>query len=165
MEESQDSQAVAGRQERYAIPALGHRLVSEITISDVNQVLEPILKKERPKYETARQVREHLSAIMEWAISHGFRVDNPTARVALPKAAGKKQPIEHFKALPYSELGEAIEQVRGTAAWLGTKLCFELLALTATRSGEARLARWDEFDLETETRRHGPSLRQGGRMG
>ena len=32
-------------------------------------------------------------------------------------------------------------------AWTGTKLAFEVLVLTAARSGEVRLATWDEFDL------------------
>ena len=32
---------------------------------------------------------------------------------------------------------------------LSTKLAIELLVLTATRSGEVRLAEWSEVDLET----------------
>ena len=43
-----------------------------------------------------------------------------------------------------------METIRETGAWEATKLCFELLTLTATRSGEIRLAKWSEFDLETQ---------------
>ena len=37
--------------------------------------------------------------------------------------------------------------VRGSDAWVGTRLAFEFLVLTATRSAEVRLARWREVDL------------------
>ena len=47
-----------------------------------------------------------------------------------------------------------IEAVRASEASLAAKLAFEFLVLTACRSGEVRLARWDEIDLEA---RDGPS--------
>lgn len=130
--------------ETYAMPALGNRPVSEVATGDVMHVLAPIWLS---KPETGRQVREHLSVVMEWAIGQGHRADNPAGKAILKSLPKQNQRVTHFKALPFSRLGEAIGQVRGTTAWLGTKLCFEFMALTATRSGEARLALWDEFDL------------------
>ena len=47
-------------------------------------------------------------------------------------------------ALPYGEVGGALAGVRVSQAWTGTKPAFEL---TAARSGEVRLATWEEFDL------------------
>ena len=38
--------------------------------------------------------------------------------------------------------------VRESHAYATTKLAFEFLVLTAARSGEVRLAQWDEIDLE-----------------
>ena len=134
--------------ETYAMPALGRRLVNEITTGDVMHVLSPIWLS---KPETGRQVREHLSVVMEWAIGQGFRADNPASRAIAKSLPKQNQRVTHFKALPFHGLEEAIRQVRGTTAWLGTKLCFEFLSLTASRSAEARLARWDEFDLESMT--------------
>ena len=52
-----------------------------------------------------------------------------------------------MKALPHAEVSDALTKVRASGAYLGTKLCLELLVLTATRLGEARLATWDEIDL------------------
>ncbi len=37
--------------------------------------------------------------------------------------------------------------VRNSDAWVGTRLAFELLVLTAARSAEVRLATWGEMDL------------------
>ena len=131
--------------ENYAMPALGKRPVSEIATGDVMHVLGPVWID---KPETGRRVREHMSVVMEWAIGQGHRPDNPAGKVILKSLPKQNQRVTHFKSLPFSELGRAIRQVRATEAWLGTKLCFEFLALTASRSGEARLARWDEFEFD-----------------
>ena len=42
-------------------------------------------------------------------------------------------------------LTRQISAWKGSPAWVGTKLAFELRVLTA-RSGEVRLATWDEID-------------------
>ena len=42
-----------------------------------------------------------------------------------------------------------IQAVRASEASLFPKLAFEFLVLTACRSGEVRLATWDEIDLDT----------------
>ena len=54
----------------------------------------------------------------------------------------------HLRALPYQEVGAALETVSASEASLPSKLCFRFLVLTAARSGEARGATWDEIDLQ-----------------
>ncbi len=50
-------------------------------------------------------------------------------------------------ALPHKDVAAAIETVRGSAsAQPAVRLAFEFLVLTATRSGEVRLATWTEID-------------------
>ena len=85
---------------------------------------------------------------MKWAIAEGYRADNPAGEAisaALPKSNG---PAGHFRALPYSQVGAAIEKTRQSGAYIGTKLAFEFLVLTAARSGEVRGAQWSEIDFE-----------------
>ena len=41
-----------------------------------------------------------------------------------------------------------MKKARDSGADPSTKLCFEFLVLTAARSGEARLARWEEIDWQ-----------------
>ncbi|MCY3921350.1 MAG: site-specific integrase, partial [Chloroflexi bacterium] len=43
----------------------------------------------------------------------------------------------------------APERVRASEALPSTKIALEMLVLTACRSGEVRMARWPEFDLES----------------
>ena len=54
------------------------------------------------------------------------------------------------KALPYADVAGCIDAVKASGAGLATKLALELLVLTASRSGEIRLAAWSEFDLKAK---------------
>ncbi len=49
-------------------------------------------------------------------------------------------------SLPYDRVAHAIEVVQNTDALETTKLCIEYMVLTASRSGDARGARWDEIN-------------------
>ena len=129
----------------YAMPRIGRKRIDEITTSDVMAVLLPIWTA---KAETARRVRQRIGTVMKWAVAKGHRPDNPAGAVlgaALPKHGGARK---HFRALPHSEVGAALDTVRTSSAWALSKLAFEFLVLTAARSGEVRGARWEEVDFE-----------------
>ncbi len=51
-----------------------------------------------------------------------------------------------MRALPHRDVAAAIGTVRASRSTRAVKLAFEFLVLTAARSGEARLATWDEID-------------------
>lgn len=128
----------------YANPLIGEKGVDQITTADVMSVLVPIWTR---KHETARKVRRRIGTVMKWAVAQGHRQDNPAGEVitaALPKGLSR---VRHMPALPHGEVAAAIRAVYRSKAWLGTKLAFEYLVLTAARSGEVRKARWDEIDL------------------
>ena len=142
-----------GRQEKlwraslrdHAMPKLGGRPVHRINTADVMAVLLPIWNEKRV---TARRVRQRIGAVMRWAVAQGYREDNPAGEAigaALPKNGFRPQ---HHRALPYAEVGEAIQTVRASGAYPATALAFEFLVLTACRSGEVRGALWKEIDIE-----------------
>ena len=139
----------------YASPIIGDMLVSEIDTSHVKQVLMQILAGEsKPiwlsKVETSKKVRERIGMVMKWAIAENYREKGnpagPEIITALPK---QPQQSTHYRALPYDQVGEALAAIRNTDAWWATKACLEFTTLTAVRSGEARLATWDEIDKST----------------
>ena len=130
----------------YAFPQLGNRPVGEITTADVLAVLTPIW---HDKQVTARRVRQRIGAVMKWAVAMELRPDNPAGDV-LGQALGRQRVVvRHMRALPHAEVAGAIEAVRTSASTLTTRLAFEFMVLTAARSGEVRLASWDEINLET----------------
>ena len=132
----------------YAFPWIGHKAVDAISSADVMDVLTPIWTG---KPETASRVRQRMETVMDWVISKGYRLDNPSGRSllkVLPKTGRLK---EHHRALPYGQVPWALEQVRESSANISTKLAFEFLVLTAARSGEVRAAEWSELDWGSAT--------------
>jgi integrase len=81
-------------------------------------------------------------------MAKGWRSDNPAdvAQQVLPKHDRSK--IERRRALPYNQVAGAIQRVKDSGASQATKLAFELLVHTASRSVEIREAVWSEFDTE-----------------
>ena len=129
----------------YAFPRIGALPVSAVTTADVLAILTPIWHE---KSQTAQRVRQRISAVMKWAIAMGYRPDNP-AGDALGQALGRQQTVvQHMRALPHGAVADALATVRASPAAVTTKRAFEFLVLTAARSGEVRLATWDEMDLD-----------------
>ncbi|KVN95465.1 integrase [Burkholderia ubonensis] len=133
----------------YAEPVLGKMLVRHITREHVLQVLDPIWSA---KTETASRLRGRIENVLDWARVKGYREgENPALwrgnldhLLAKPSAIAT---VRHHPALSYQAMGEFMVQLRalpGSAA-----RCLEFVILTASRSGEARGARWSEFDLDS----------------
>ena len=127
----------------YAMPRLGERFVNDIESADVLAVIQPIWAE---KSETAKRLKQRIGTVMKWAIAQGYRSDDPTLALnqVLPKITKKPK---HRASLPYTELADCLEVIRQSDAMPTTKLAIEFLVLTATRSGEVRLADWSEIDL------------------
>ena len=133
---------------KYALPVIGERRVDEITREDILEILTPLWSK---KSETAKRLRRFIRSVFSWAMAHGFRDDDPADdRIsgALPKTPKVKN---HFRALDYRKIGEALEIVDASGASMSAKLALRFLILTAARSGEIRGASWDEIDLDART--------------
>jgi len=132
----------------YAIPVIGEIPVDEIELSHILKVLEPIWKD---KTETATRLRQRIEAILAWATVSGHRSGDNPARWkghldAILPTPNKIRKRNHYPALPWQEIGSFMQVLRkrqGTAA-----RALEFIVLTAARSGEVRLASWDEFDLK-----------------
>lgn len=131
----------------YAAP-LGPKPLPEITRHDILDVLKPIWDK---KHVSATRLRGRLENLFDHAIQNGaYHGDNP-ARWELFNATlspPRKLTGSHRSAMPRDELPAFISALRARKS-IGA-LALEFLILTAARSGEVRLARWDEIDRERE---------------
>ena len=126
---------------RYAFPRIGNRPVSEVTSADVLAILGPIWHTQPSR---AKSVKQRLHSVLEWAIAMNLRNDNPADRVR-PVLGPQRNIVQHRQALPHREVAAALATVRASRQKPAVRLAFEFLVLTAARSGEVRLATWDEI--------------------
>lgn len=134
--------------ETYAYPHLGDLLVQDVGQDHVLKVLEPIWKT---KTETATRLRGRIESVLDWATVRKYRTgDNPARWKGhldkLLPAPGKIQKVEHHRALPVAKMVEFMNALRRREGLAARALEFAILC--ASRSGEVRGARWDEFDLD-----------------
>ena len=128
---------------RFAFPHIGGIPVAEVTGADVIETLRHVWHRHPA---TARRLRQRVNTVMEWAVAMEYRADNPCGRVGL--VLGRQQDrVRHMPALPHGEVAAAVAAVRGSGARRVVRLAFELLVLTAARSGEVRGAGWAEMDV------------------
>jgi integrase len=136
--------------ETYAIPALGNKHVSAITVEDVLRVLTPIWAE---KTETAKRLRGRIEKVLSWATVSGHRTGtNPAIwqgnlSELLPKpsqiAETTNQPAVAVTEI--SRWWSALSAREGMAAE-----GLRLLILTGARSGEIRGMTWDEIEFQTD---------------
>ena len=134
--------------ENHVFPTLGKRTIDSITMQHVKEVIEPIWVA---KPMIAKRLCRRIETVMKWAITEGYRRDNPadnTFQAGLPKV---RHTQKHQEALPYSEVASALATVHDSNEPIMRKLAIELLALTATRPFEVLEAQWAEFDLDAAT--------------
>jgi integrase len=133
--------------ENYAFPKLGDMATGSITTSDIITVLTPIWQKIP---ETARQVRNRICAVLDYAHAKGWRSrEAPSGNGSLKVGRGLPRQVKergNRKAMPYVALPGFITALRRKPSF--GRLALELLILTGARSQEVRLATWAEFDLE-----------------
>ena len=133
--------------ENYAFPKLGDTPTGGIIAADIITVLTPIWQ-EIP--ETARQVRNRICAVLDYAHAKGWRSrEAPSGNGSLKAGRGLPRQVkarENRKAMPYVALPGFMMALRRKPSF--GRLALDLLILTGARSQEVRLATWAEFDLE-----------------
>lgn len=133
----------------YAFPAIGSKVVWEITNQDVLTILNPIWTT---KTETANRVRNRIELVIASAMVRAGRTGQNPARwrgnlqMMLPRPT-KVTKKGHFEALPVQEVGAFMARLRATKGTAARAMEFTIL--NATRTTEVRGAVWGEFDLET----------------
>ena len=131
----------------YAFPLIGDLPVSDVGLDLVVKVLEPIW---HTKPETASRLRGRMESILDWATVRQYRKGENPARWkghldhVLPNRT-KVAAVRHHAALPFGEIGRFMASLRAQEG-IGAR-ALEFTILTASRTTEALLAEWPEFDF------------------
>lgn len=137
--------------ETYVYPIFGDMPVGCIGTEHVLRALQPIWAT---KTDTAIRVRSRIELVLSYAKAKKWRDgENPAAwrgnlDALLPKPSAMKKAngSRHQPALPYERIAEFMTELRKIES-IGAR-ALEFAILTATRSGETRLATWGEFNLK-----------------
>jgi len=110
-------------------------------------VLKTLKKREKlGHYDTAKKMRSVVGGVFRFAIASGVADVDPTAALKDALIAPK---TKHRAAITDEKtLGELLRAVDNYHGQAKTRIALRLLILFATRPGELRQARWDEFDVE-----------------
>lgn len=128
--------------ERDVFPAIGALPISQLTPPIVLEVLRDI--EDRGAIETAKRVRQRISAVFVHAISKGLAEKDPAEKlgaVLKPLRKGRQPAITDL-----AQLRRMINDAEEDLARPVTRLALRLLALTAVRPNEIRGALWEEFE-------------------
>jgi integrase len=116
---------------RFVPPTIGNKPAAEVTRDDVLTIVRPLWGTIT---ETASRLRGRLEVTLDYAGRHD---DNParwaSLKYALPKR-NKRRSVRHFAALPYSEVGALVAELR--AMDTVTSMAIEFAILCASRRGE-----------------------------
>ena len=137
--------------ETYVFPTIGDMLVRNVGIGHVTSIIEPHWTT---KNETINRVRNRIELVLDWATVRKYRSgDNPARwKGNLKMLLADRNivaPVTGHRALAAADLYGFTEILR-TVEGIGAR-CLEFVILTACRSGEARLATWNEIDLAAGT--------------
>jgi integrase len=127
--------------EKEIFPTLGPAPVKDITAADVLACLRPIEK--RGAKETARRIRQRISAVFVYAIASGRADNDPAAMVKkamAPMRKGKQPAITDLE-----KAREMLTKAEAEPAHPVTKLALRILALTAVRPGTLATTPWAEW--------------------
>ncbi|CAN5466812.1 tyrosine-type recombinase/integrase [soil metagenome] len=128
--------------ERDVFPSIGSLPVADLKPPKILEVLKSI--EDRGSIETAKRVRQRISAVFIYAIAKGIAELDPAEKLSAalkPLRRGRQPAITNLE-----QLRKMIDDAEGDYARPITRLALRFLALTAVRPNELRGARWDEFE-------------------
>lgn len=124
------------------MPKLKNRPMDGITRLELTALLKDV-EKRAP--EVARNLRNHLWGMFEYAIDSGLMENNPVP----PLRVMKKRNQTNHPALAGDRIGDFLRALDAvTTINEETRIAMLLVLLTACRKAEVIEARWDELDLQ-----------------
>ena len=138
----------------YLRPELGRRKLSELTVQDVQGLLNRLIEAGRsPRYVA------HIKGVLRSAIAHAERMELVSRNVAaLATTPPQRRP--ELQVLSVQDVRSLLNSLEGQRL----RALFAVAALLGLRRGECIALRWDDVDLDARTltvRRTGN--RRGGR--
>jgi len=126
-------------------PKLGKVPIQQIEAPYLKEILRPI--EARGSLDMLGFMLRIAGEVFDLAKANGqFKGDNPAR--SLKSNVFQRHTKGQMAALPWGEMNGFLHRLDGCYGQFSTICCLRLMILTSTRPGEARGARWAEFDLD-----------------
>jgi len=129
--------------ERDVYPVIGNRAIGSIHTDDVRELIFKRVEDGKP--QSALAIRNLLKRLWDYALVRGVADKNPLSAIPAKFVA---EMSERNRALKPGELTAFLKALEMARIRPDLKAALWFILLTLTRKGEARRARWDEFDLD-----------------
>ncbi|MFA6301686.1 MAG: tyrosine-type recombinase/integrase [Legionella sp.] len=128
------------------IPLLGNIEVEELKTKDITRSLDKIVKRGSPVH--ANKVLSALKQAFNYAVSRGELATNPAANIRSRDIGGLEKPRE--RCLNLEEIKQLWQFFSHGKHGVSLQIinAIKILLLTGVRSGELRVAKWNEIDFE-----------------
>jgi integrase len=134
--------------EKYAFSALGDKSVADIEPLDVIAVLRTLESEQ--KFETRDRLGQSIGSVFKFAIATGRARYNPAADIRI--ALVERPSVVGFNCIEPTDLPNFLRAVSAYEDMDKVSpisiSAFKLVMLTATRTSEARFAKWSDFDFD-----------------
>lgn len=150
------------RLRNHAVPLIGKKRVSEVTPTDIEQMVRDIAAGKTAKDEkvgprkriivrggdgAGRKVVRDTSALFTFAVRNGYRTDNPVATAAVNKVDGQR--TRFLKLEEVRQLGIALDQLEAENIINRKAIDItRLWTMTGCRRDEIAALKWSEVDLQ-----------------
>ena len=126
--------------EKYIIPILGDKKITDIERRDIVRVIDPI--RERGAETQANRVYACVRRMFNFAVERGVIETSPATHIK----STREQPRERI--LSREEIPKFFKALNDRNPWIGTRLALEMILRTAQRPGEVRLMERNEIDRD-----------------
>ncbi|MBC7980302.1 MAG: tyrosine-type recombinase/integrase [Armatimonadetes bacterium] len=133
------------RLETYIFPDLGKRSIADVKPLDVLRVIQKL--DARNATEMSRCQLSACRRIFKYAVVTGRIQYNPAADL---ECALRRHRVKHHPTLRAVEIGEFLRAFEKFDCQEVYKLGFEILILTALRTGELRYSKWSDIHFERQ---------------
>jgi integrase len=148
---------VISRMERFVLPYIGKRPVSEVTAPDILEVVRRV--ETIGSLDTAHRVLQEIGQIFRYAIQTARAESDPT-----PALRGALPPItQNNFASPAEDpvkVGELLRTLEGFKGSPVVAAAIKILPMVFCRPGELRMMKWADINFETAEWRYTASKKQ-----
>lgn len=127
------------------LPLLGNIAIEKLKTTDITKALDIIVNRGAPIH--ANKVLSTLKQALNYGVSRGILSTNPAMHIRSRDIGGLEKPRERFLTLEEIKILWLFLDTHQNRMALSTKNAIKIILLTGIRTGELRLAQWQEFDF------------------